>query len=233
MRLSEVYTSVQGEGPNTGDPTTFVRFGGCNLRCPGWGFGKLPDGSEVPGCDTVFAVYPEWRKTWDKLTPQEVFAQTPEAPARICITGGEPLIQPKEEMAGYVDLLLRSDHVIDLFTNGSRPIPEWTSEDDVTVVMDWKMPGSGEGESFNPENLKLLQPKDAVKFVCKDRDDFDVAVVCAERVQNESQAQVFFGVVWGALNESQMAKWVADEYPTGRLNVQLHKLMWDPDERRR
>lgn len=233
MRLSEVYTSVQGEGPNTGDPTTFVRFGGCNLRCPGWGFGKLPDGSEVPGCDTVFAVYPEWRKTWAQLTPQEVFAQTPQAPDRICITGGEPLIQPAKEMAEYVNLLLRAGYVIDLFTNGSRPLPEWTQWNIVTVVMDWKMPGSGEGESFDPENLWKLDKKDAIKFVCKDRSDFDVALECAERVRASSQAQIFFGVVWGAMSEGQMAEWVAAEAPYGKLNVQMHKLMWDPDERKR
>lgn len=233
MRLSEVYTSVQGEGPNTGDPTTFVRFGGCNLRCPGWGVGKLPDGTEVPGCDTVFAVYPEWRKTWAKLTPQEVFAKTPPKPSRICITGGEPLMQPKDEMEHYVDLLIRAGHVIDLFTNGTRPLPVWGTEDAVTVVMDWKMPGSGEYGKFDMNNLARLGTKDAIKFVVDGREDFETALECADVVADNSVAQIYFGCVWGKLAEGQLAQWVAAEFPTGKLNVQLHKLMWDPEERER
>ena len=203
------------------------------MRCPGWGFGKLPDRTEVPGCDTVFAVYPEWRKTWAKLTPQEVFTQTPGSPARICITGGEPLMQPKDEMERYVRLLIRAGLVIDLFTNGTRPLPSWGAESVVTVVMDWKMPGSGEYGKFDVSNLRRLGAKDAIKFVVDGREDFETALACAPIVKENCNAQLYFGAVWGKLAEGELAQWVTSEYPTGRLNVQLHKLMWNPDERRR
>jgi 7-carboxy-7-deazaguanine synthase len=232
VRLSEVYTSVQGEGPNTGDPTTFVRFGGCNLRCPGWGFGKLPDGTEVPGCDTVFAVYPEWRKTWEGQTSQEVFAKVPPSPKRICLTGGEPLIQPKKEMENLVDLLIRSGHVIDIFTNGTQLLPDWARETEVTVCMDWKLPGAGEveGESFLRENLERVQFKDMIKFVVKDRADFEVAL---ERARQVNTAQIWFGPVWRVMDPGILAGWIANEFPEGNLNIQTHKYIWDPDERRR
>ena len=122
MKLCEIYESIQGEGPNTGEPTTFVRFGGCNLRCPGWGEGVLPDGTVVPGCDTVFAVYPEWRSTWLKKAPQEVADQVSDYPQRVCITGGEPLIQAPKQMEELITILRGRHHTIDLFTNGSKSI---------------------------------------------------------------------------------------------------------------
>jgi 7-carboxy-7-deazaguanine synthase len=229
MRLSEVYTSVQGEGPNTGKPITFIRFGGCNLRCQGWGEGLLPDGTKVRGCDTVFAVYPQWRKTWATVTADEVAAQVPDQPLHVCVTGGEPLIQQAAGLKDLIDYRLKAYNV-DLFTNGSQILPDWAMEPRTTVVMDWKMPGSEEFGSFKEENLALLQEKDAVKFVCKHREDFDTALALAPRVR---RAQVWFGAVWNELDEGQLAEWVAAEAPYGKMNVQMHKFLWPPDERRR
>ncbi|MHA2264890.1 MAG: 7-carboxy-7-deazaguanine synthase QueE, partial [Candidatus Thorarchaeota archaeon] len=98
MKLSEVYTSVQGEGPRVGVPTTFVRFGGCNLRCPGWGSGSLPDGTSVRGCDTIFAVYPEYRSQWESVSVRQLLERIPPEITNVCITGGEPLIQPTKDL---------------------------------------------------------------------------------------------------------------------------------------
>lgn len=235
MNVCEVYTSVQGEGPNTGKPITFVRFGGCNLRCPGWGTGHLPDGTEVPGCDTVFAVYPEWRDTWDSRTPLEVRSLVPDSPRMVCLTGGEPLIQRSKDMVDLVQLLLQDSFTIDLFTNGSQLLPSWTALNKVTVIMDWKLPGSGEGGTFNVENLERLYPKDAIKFVVKNRVDFDVALehIAWAKVEKFLDAQVWFGPVWNEMDPSELAVWVQEEYPNGRMNLQTHKYIWHPDERKR
>lgn len=229
MRLCEIYTSIQGEGPNTGDPTTFVRFGGCNLRCPGWGQGKLPDGTVVDGCDTVFAVYPEWSGTWLSRTPSEIADQISAYPRRICITGGEPLIQPSKQMKELIDRLRRRHHLFDLFTNGSRLLPEWALLPQVTVVMDYKLPGSGEYSNFEYRNLELLTNKDALKFVVKDEDDLVMAYDMLDTY--EPGCQVYFGPVWGT-----DINWLAEEVqkiPSAKLNVQLHKYLWDPEERAR
>lgn len=231
MRLSEIYTSIQGEGPNTGKPTTFVRFGGCNLRCPGWGSGTLPDGTIVQGCDTVFAVYPEWRSTWNSLQPYEIADMISESPKRVCLTGGEPLIQPSVAMTTLVGMLTHKKYEIDLFTNGSRLLPSWGANHNVCVVMDYKLPGSGEFGSFDIRNLQRLGGKDAIKFVCKDRADFETALSVIQH--NGFVAQVWFGVVWSELEHSVLADWIHSEYPEGRMNVQTHKLIWDPEERRR
>lgn len=233
MKVCEVYTSVQGEGPNVGKPITFIRFGGCNLRCPGWGEGTLPDGSVVPGCDTVFAVYPEWRGTWNRKQGWEIMRMIPAEPRRVCLTGGEPLIQQAMALENLFDLLAEEDYQIDLFTNGTKPLPEWAMSPRVTVVMDFKLPGSGEYGKFDQTNWAKLQAKDAIKFVCADTIDFEVALGTLEDNKGTLRAQVFFGPVWGVLDEGELAEWMTGLYPEGRLNMQTHKFLWDPDERRR
>ncbi len=66
LKISEIFCTIQGEGPNVGKPTTFIRCGGCNLRCPGWGSTTLPSGEVVGSCDTPYAVFPEYRDQWEK-----------------------------------------------------------------------------------------------------------------------------------------------------------------------
>ena len=236
MRLCEVYTSVQGEGPNTGKPITFVRFGGCNLRCPGWGTGKLPDGTVVQGCDTVFAVYPEWKESWTKVGPEDVRTLIPESPKHVCLTGGEPLIQRSSELKDLVWKLAGDNYSIDLFTNGTVSLGKhtWTSLDQVTVIMDWKLPGSGEGSSFDVGNLSRLGSKDAIKFVVKDRHDFDIALEHIKWAENKGilAMEVWFGPVWSEMDPAELAEWVQLEYPEGHLNIQTHKYIWPADARR-
>src|SRR6266498_4505304 len=129
MRLVEVYTSIQGEGVNVGKPTQFVRFGGCNLRCEGW------------ACDTPFAIYPkEYRHTWEKLEPQEVYDRIASWPKHVCLTGGEPHLQPVSELIALSNFLRYGDYTFEVFTNGTYPLVL----NDCSYVMDWKLLGSGE-----------------------------------------------------------------------------------------
>lgn len=230
MQVCEVYTSVQGEGPNTGRPITFIRFGGCNLRCPGWGTGELPDGTVVPGCDTVFAVYPEWRDTWESKSVEDILAMVPEEPKHVCLTGGEPLIQRSKQLQELVDQLLYEGYDIDVFTNGTQLLPSWAFNPDVTVIMDYKLPGSEEWGSFNIGNAPLLGEKDAIKFVCKNTYDFDVA--CKFLQEHDIRAQAWFAPVWDHMHPSQLADLVSNYYPEGRLNIQTHKYVWSPEARR-
>jgi 7-carboxy-7-deazaguanine synthase len=226
MRISEVFTSVQGEGPNTGSPITFVRFGGCNLRCSGWGEGLLPDGTSVPGCDTVYAVYPQWRDNWEKITPRELLNDVPLNPPHVCLTGGEPLIQPNGELEEFAGGLLSLGLRIDLFTNGSIHLDprayEWAHDQHTTVVMDYKLCGSGETDTFDKRNFSELQKKDALKFVCADEEDFweALAVVDAHR----TNAQLWFGVVWGKMTNARLAEMMTQEgLFNASVNVQTHK----------
>ncbi len=245
MKVAEIYESIQGEGPHVGQPTTFVRFGGCNLRCPGWGSGLLPDGTEVLGCDTIFAVYPEWRHTWESKDVADIVG--PIDTENVTLTGGEPFIQRSKELEDLHSLLFEEGHTIDIFTNGSQVFPEWVSFDMVTLIVDYKLPGSGEYGAFNEDNIKMLgngpqhlalglvrPEKHAMKFVCKDEHDFMVAIEDIDTYKFTEFMQIFFGVVWDVeFTAADLAPLIMEHAPYAKLNIQTHNLIWPVHERRR
>ncbi len=245
MKVVEIYESIQGEGPHVGQPTTFIRFGGCNLRCPGWGQGELPDGSIVPGCDTIFAVYPEWRHTWKKMDVVDIVG--PINTTNVTLTGGEPFIQRSSELEDLHSLLFEEGHTIDIFTNGTREFPQWVTYDMVTLIVDYKLPGSGEYGSFNEKNIGMLSSRTwqdvfgksrpenhAMKFVCKDEHDFMIAMDTIAMHNFDSYLQVYFGVVWDVeFTAADLAPLIMEHAPYAKLNIQTHNLIWPALERRR
>lgn len=227
MRLSEHYVSVQGEGPGAGLMTQFIRFGGCNLRCPGW------------PCDTPYAVDPaQYRHEWVNHTPQAIMDTLFDYPQRVVLTGGEPLLQNKEELATLTTLLRRKSFGIELFTNGTMPLPMWVHRPKATTIMDWKLPGSGE-DPFNKTriaNLRLLTCNDAVKFVIADANDFEAAINLHEahiksQQRFEATPQVYYGVAWGKMENAELIEWVRGAQLDWKLNVQVHNYIWDRSQR--
>jgi len=224
MRIDEIYVSVQGEGPRVGLPTVFTRFGGCNLRCPGW------------PCDTQHAIQPEFRNTWTKVTPNEVYQSvvyqmdnTPKM--NVCLTGGEPFLQNSKELKVLTDLLL--DHsgigTLECFSNGTIAYPSWAFED-IHFIMDWKLPGSGEDplDEKRITNLMGLGEKDSIKFVIKDQEDFNVArEVYHKYVEGKSPVQVFYGVAWDCISNADVIDMVLTAQLPWRLNMQIHNIIWD------
>lgn len=100
--------------------------------------------------------------------------------------------------------------------------------------MDWKLPGSEEQTTFHMDNLHRLTQKDALKFVCKNVFDFDVALAHIQwaKTNKELKAQIWFGPVWGEMDPVQLAELVESQYPEGRINLQTHKYIWAPEERK-
>ena len=101
-RVNEIFYSLQGEGFWTGTPMVFVRFSGCNLRCP--------------FCDTDHL---EGRPMQAEEIVQAV--RSTGSCKRVCLTGGEPLLQLDREL---VDALHQAGYTLHLETNGTRPVPE-------------------------------------------------------------------------------------------------------------
>lgn len=235
LKVNEIYSSIQGEGPNAYKPTTFVRFGGCNLRCPGWGRGQLPDGVWVDGCDTIHAVYPEFRHEWKSMEPGEILDHIDPTIQLVCFTGGEPLIQPKSKLHDLAMLIYERGQVIEMFTNGTQILPEWINQGRSYIIMDYKLNGSGEHGHFNNLNLGLLRPQDVIKFVCLDTDDIEQAVEVQTWMKKYTKAQFSMGVVWDTpfISEGELATIVTRELTEVDLNIQLHKHIWDPSERKR
>jgi 7-carboxy-7-deazaguanine synthase len=230
MKLSEHYVSVQGEGHRMGVFTQFVRFSGCNLRCPGW------------PCDTPYAIYPEQYK----LDPQvDVHSLVTECARlrdttgahNVCITGGEPLVQNPREMSQFVANLIGAEFTIDLFTNGTKPLPRWaTSERVICVMMDWKLPGSGEmATGMTIQNAEQLKITDGIKFVCTDEEDYNVALGVADelRYKHKYVGSFWLGVAASVLKEADLVEWVKRDGVGGkfRLNVQTHKFIFQGVDR--
>lgn len=228
MKVSEIFLTVQGEGPNVGKLTTFLRFGGCNLRCPGWGTATLPNGEVVGACDTPYAVFPIYRHEWIETAIDDLMRQV--RSTHVCITGGEPLIQNAEQMSHLASHLLATSHTIDLFTNGTKLLPEWTQRKEVTVCMDYKMPSSGEYGKFNEENFALLSSKDMLKFVVNIHDETDRSTLLddLQKVHNKTRAQLYVAPVWES-DTKALIDFIMYECPVEvRLSVQSHKYFF-PD----
>jgi 7-carboxy-7-deazaguanine synthase len=224
LRVSEVYVSVQGEGPRTGMGTLFLRFGGCNLRCPGW------------PCDTLYAVEPRYRADWERRSARDVALEVVQrcqdtGIANVCLTGGEPFLQPGDELERIVDTLLDADISVEAFTNGQVEYPEWAFQK-VQLVMDWKLPGSGNPATYLTEqNIKRLKPTDAIKFVIRDDYDFNTAFTVWSSFESSTPAQWWAGIVWNAMPESTLVDWIQREALPWHLNVQLHKYLWSAEKR--
>ncbi len=131
LYLVEHFYSIQGEGRYTGTPSLFFRFGGCNMKCEGFGCEELaPDGTKVLGCDTVYAVNKEhFSHSWIPIkNSDELLAvldqyELPQNKVDIVLTGGEPLIYASDEIfIEFLESLHKMGHLITFETNGSLSI---------------------------------------------------------------------------------------------------------------
>ena len=229
LRLLEHYVSTQGEGPNVGKLTQFVRFAGCNLKCPGW------------PCDTPYAIEPElYRAEQQAYTPgalatkiHQVWSDT--GARNVCFTGGEPLIQPQSDLVDLTNILNNINGLIDceFFTNGTRDI--WPSlARRATFVMDWKLPGSGEDYANKTrfENLKLIDRSiDSIKFVIAQAEDLTVAHTLYRRHLLNHKAEVYVGAAWKLYSTPNIVEYVKENYLPWRLNVQVHNYIYGEQKR--
>ena len=209
LQVNEIFYSIQGESTFTGRPCVFVRLTGCNLRCR-W-------------CDTAYAFY-----DGETLTVEQVLerVRTYKCPL-VEITGGEPLLQG--EVHSLIDRLLLEGYEVLVETGGSLDVGRLDPR--VVKILDLKAPGSGMDRLNSLDNLRYLDRKDQVKFVVADRRDYGWAKqIMAEHALAE-KAQVLFSPVFGELDPRELAEWIlADRLPV-RLQIQLHKYLWDPNQR--
>ena len=142
MRVSEIFFSIQGESTLAGEPTVFVRFTGCDLRC---GY-----------CDTEYAFY-----GGRQMTRAEILDEVSKHQARfVCLTGGEPTLQ--KELPQLAQELLDRGYQVSLETHGQRPLA--AVPPGVRKVVDLKTPGSKEPHTDFTQ-LQSLVPGDEIKVV--------------------------------------------------------------------
>ena len=209
LQVNEIFYSVQGESTYAGRPCVFVRLTGCNLRCR-W-------------CDTAYAFY-----DGETLTVEQVLERVRAYKCPLVeITGGEPLLQ--DEVHSLIDRLLLEGYEVLIETGGSLDVGRLDPR--VVKILDLKAPGSGMDRLNNLDNLQYLDQKDQVKFVVADRRDYEWAKQMMAEHALAEKAQVLLSPVFGELHPRELAEWIlADRLPV-RLQIQLHKYLWDPDQR--
>ena len=210
LTINEIFYSIQGESTYAGRPCVFVRLTGCDLRCS-W-------------CDTEYAFHEGRRQSLEEVLAEVDRLDCP----LVEVSGGERLLQ--EGVYPLMQSLLERGHIVLLETGGHRStarVPEA-----VVTILDVKCPGSGEAHRNDWSNLERLRPRDEVKFVVKDREDYEFAsdVVTRHRL-GERAAAVHLSPVHGVMDLRLLSEWVlADRLPV-RIQAQLHKYIWDPGTR--
>jgi 7-carboxy-7-deazaguanine synthase len=206
MRITEIFFSIQGESSYAGLPCVFVRFTGCPLRC-GW-------------CDTAYAFYEGTERSLESILNEVAHYNC----RLVEITGGEPLAQA--ESHGLITALADRGYTVLIETSGAIDVAPVDPR--AILIMDLKCPGSGMEDRNRWSNLSLLKPHDEVKFVIKDRADYDWAVGIIRRYGLSDRQRILLSPVFGELEPQALADWILADRLRVRFQLQVHKLIWDP-----
>jgi 7-carboxy-7-deazaguanine synthase len=209
LLIHEIYRSVQGESTFAGLPCVFIRLAVCDARCV-W-------------CDTPHAF-----NQGNLRTPADIVKEVHSHHCPLVeITGGEPLLQ--EEVFPLMTELADAGLTVLLETSGAHDLARIDPR--VHIIMDLKCPGSGECEGNRWANLDLLKASDQIKFVLASRQDFDWAEETI-RVRNlDRRFVVLLSPVFGGVEPLQLAQWLLASGLNVRMQLQLHKYIWDPQTR--
>lgn len=212
MFVNEIFTSIEGEGIRMGYPVTFIRLYGCNLNCS--------------YCDTRYSC-----EGYDgtEMSVSEVIEKAKEAGVkRITLTGGEPLIHKNVEE--LVDGLVKAGFEVNIETNGSVDIYPYIKKENVIITMDYKSISSGMTDKMNHKNLKCLRNQDVLKFVVGNKEDLDDMKRIIE-IYSPS-CNIFVSPIFTKIELPDMVDYIKDnKLNECRIQVQLHKIIWEPSQR--
>lgn len=213
LKLSEIFFSIQGEGSRAGQPCIFVRLHGCGLRCT--------------YCDTPYALDHRQGGEWAGFG--QILEQVRKYPCRFVeFTGGEPLEQP--EVNVLIGELLDQGYTVAVETGGHVDIS--ATDPRAIRILDLKTPGSGMAKRNLMENIHHLTLQDEVKFVCDSRADYEWAreIIRTHNLPSIVNT-VLISPVFGTLDYADLAGWILTDGLNVRLQLQLHKFIWEPNRR--
>ena len=218
MRVAEKFISINGEGTRAGELAVFVRFVGCNLRCT--------------YCDTMWANEPGC--PYEEMTPAQICDYVHSTGiSNVTLTGGEPLLQ--KQMEELIGQLIRDCGVrVEIETNGAVDLGPFAQipEGRPSFTMDYKLPSSGcEGQMLTG-NFSVLQAQDTVKFVSGSREDLERAAEIIEEYGLLDRCYVYFSPVFGKIEPAEIVDFMLEnKLNKARIQIQMHKVIWDPNAR--
>ena len=216
-KVVEKFVSINGEARRAGELACFIRFAGCNLNCS--------------YCDTKWAN--EAKAPFEILSEEEIYAYIKDTGVKnITLTGGEPLIQ--ENLKRLLMMLSKDNDLrIEIETNGAVALDEYIDiSDNITFTMDYKLPGSKMEEYMILSNFDILRKIDTVKFVVSDYEDLEVAKSIINKYNLSNRLKVYLSSCFGQIKPENIVDYMIDNQMNDvRLQLQMHKYIWEPDRK--
>ena len=212
----EKFVSINGEGAHAGELAAFIRFRGCNLNCS--------------YCDTRWANSNDAPAEYE--TAEELSAWVTETGVNnVTLTGGEPLLQI--ECSELIELLMEQGCRVEIETNGSISLDKLAASSHRPVfTMDYKLPSSGMEEFMCKDNFRLLGCHDTVKFVSGSTKDLERASEIINEYGLSERCHVYISPVFGEIKPSDIVDFMEERRINNvRLQLQLHKFIWEPTRR--
>jgi 7-carboxy-7-deazaguanine synthase len=233
MKVCEIFKSIEGEGLRTGQAAVFVRLHGCNLRCS--------------YCDSMYAVEGgDYTQMNVAQVMDAVEAYRSESGVKcVTLTGGEPLIH--EGVEELLAKLCDAGFEVNVETNGTIPC-KW-SHANMFYTMDWKCASSGMSGKMKMDNIASLGKGDVLKFVVGSEDDIKEVERVVEQLSlrkeqdsagksskaTHGMPHIYISPVFGTLGYERIVEWMLSSKAmtenSARFQVQLHKVVWDPEMR--
>ncbi len=214
--IADKFISINGEGTRAGELAVFIRFHGCNLSCS--------------YCDTRWVNLPD-TPTEGMTTDAIVQYVQQTGILNITLTGGEPLLQPHIEE--LIDALGALGFRVEIETNGSIDLTTFAKLPHRPIfTMDYKLPSSGMELQMNTDNFRLLQARDTVKFVVGTQEDLRRAHTVIRENSLTARCSVYLSPVFNQMEPADIADYMKkNRLNSVRLQLQLHKIIWDPSEK--
>ena len=206
LKINEIFYSIQGESSKSGLPCIFVRLTYCNLRCS--------------YCDSEYSFY-----EGEDMSINQILKKIKNYNCNLIeITGGEPLLQ--KECIDLMNKLIENKYDVMLETGGSLPIQDVPKE--VIKIIDFKCPSSNMHQKNKWSIIEDLQSHDEIKFVIGNAEDYDWAKKQIKKY-NLYNNNILFSPVHDVLDPKILSEWVLNDSMKVRIQLQLHKYIWDPE----
>ncbi|WP_099189497.1 putative 7-carboxy-7-deazaguanine synthase QueE [Tepidibacter mesophilus] len=217
FKVVEKFVSINGEGRLSGQLAVFIRFAGCNLDCS--------------YCDTKWAN--EENVEYQLMNEQEIYEYIKSTKVNnVTLTGGEPLLQ--NNLIELLNLLSKDDNLlVEIETNGSVSLKEFIDiKNPPRFTMDYKLPSSNMENKMLIDNFKYLTKNDTVKFVAGSIDDLEKSKYIIDQYNLVNKTNVYISPVFSNIHMADIVEFMKKHNMNKvTLQVQLHKIIWNPNER--